>query len=91
MKKVIEVRRNEAYAAKPDMDLDSPNSEVSILLGEGPGPWGCRATGLPALQCCSSEHCTVQCTQGQQKECQVFSPTTAGRLCYPWQGKQGPG
>uniref|UniRef100_A0A8C8S351 Protein scribble homolog n=1 Tax=Pelusios castaneus TaxID=367368 RepID=A0A8C8S351_9SAUR len=29
MKKVIEVRRNEVYSAKPDMDLDSPNSEVS--------------------------------------------------------------
>ncbi|XP_059579561.1 protein scribble homolog isoform X3 [Alligator mississippiensis] len=31
MKKVIEVRRNEAYAAKPDMDLDSPNSEEKRL------------------------------------------------------------
>uniref|UniRef100_A0A8D0H1X2 Scribble planar cell polarity protein n=1 Tax=Sphenodon punctatus TaxID=8508 RepID=A0A8D0H1X2_SPHPU len=31
MKKVIEVRRNEVYVAKPDMDLDSPNSEVKRL------------------------------------------------------------
>uniref|UniRef100_A0A7M4F8K7 Protein scribble homolog n=1 Tax=Crocodylus porosus TaxID=8502 RepID=A0A7M4F8K7_CROPO len=31
MKKVIEVRRNEAYASKPDMDLDSPNSEEKRL------------------------------------------------------------
>ncbi|XP_025070037.1 protein scribble homolog [Alligator sinensis] len=31
MKKVIEVRRNEAYAAKPDVDLDSPNSEEKRL------------------------------------------------------------
>uniref|UniRef100_A0A8C3SF04 Disease resistance R13L4/SHOC-2-like LRR domain-containing protein n=1 Tax=Chelydra serpentina TaxID=8475 RepID=A0A8C3SF04_CHESE len=29
MKKVIEVRRNEVYSAKPDVDPDSPNSEVS--------------------------------------------------------------
>lgn len=29
MKKVIEVRRNEAYAAKADTDLNSPSSEVS--------------------------------------------------------------
>uniref|UniRef100_A0A8C3FFV8 Scribble planar cell polarity protein n=1 Tax=Chrysemys picta bellii TaxID=8478 RepID=A0A8C3FFV8_CHRPI len=31
MKKVIEVRRNEIYSAKPDVDLDSPNSEVKRL------------------------------------------------------------
>ncbi|XP_075599209.1 protein scribble homolog isoform X8 [Balearica regulorum gibbericeps] len=31
MKKVIEVRRNEVYAAKPDMDLNSPNSEEKRL------------------------------------------------------------
>ncbi|XP_075561025.1 protein scribble homolog isoform X3 [Pelecanus crispus] len=31
MKKVIEVRRNEAYAAKPDTDLNSPNSEEKRL------------------------------------------------------------
>uniref|UniRef100_A0A8C8S669 Protein scribble homolog n=1 Tax=Pelusios castaneus TaxID=367368 RepID=A0A8C8S669_9SAUR len=31
MKKVIEVRRNEVYSAKPDMDLDSPNSEEKRL------------------------------------------------------------
>ena len=28
MKKVIEERRNEAYTAKPDGDLESPGSEV---------------------------------------------------------------
>ncbi|XP_040978814.1 protein scribble homolog isoform X37 [Aquila chrysaetos chrysaetos] len=31
MKKVIEVRRNEVYAAKPDADLNSPNSEEKRL------------------------------------------------------------
>ncbi|XP_039377944.1 protein scribble homolog isoform X24 [Mauremys reevesii] len=31
MKKVMEVRRNETYSAKPDVDLDSPNSEVKRL------------------------------------------------------------
>ncbi|XP_072707751.1 protein scribble homolog isoform X8 [Ciconia boyciana] len=31
MKKVIEVRRNEVYAAKPDTDLNSPNSEEKRL------------------------------------------------------------
>ncbi|XP_048693001.2 protein scribble homolog isoform X35 [Caretta caretta] len=31
MKKVIEVRRNEVYSAKPDVDLDSPNSEEKRL------------------------------------------------------------
>ncbi|XP_074842494.1 protein scribble homolog isoform X18 [Carettochelys insculpta] len=31
MKKVIEVRRNEMYSAKPDVDLDSPNSEERRL------------------------------------------------------------
>uniref|UniRef100_A0A8C0JDX4 Protein scribble homolog n=1 Tax=Chelonoidis abingdonii TaxID=106734 RepID=A0A8C0JDX4_CHEAB len=39
MKKVIEVRRNEIYSAKPDVDLDSPNSEVSAPRTEsGTGP-----------------------------------------------------
>lgn len=28
MKNVIEARRNEAYTAKPDEDLESPDSEV---------------------------------------------------------------
>ncbi|XP_074997033.1 protein scribble homolog isoform X37 [Calonectris borealis] len=31
MKKVIEVRRNEVYAAKPDVDLNSPHSEEKRL------------------------------------------------------------
>ncbi|XP_050795267.1 protein scribble homolog isoform X20 [Gopherus flavomarginatus] len=31
MKKVMEVRRNEIYSAKPDVVLDSPNSEVKRL------------------------------------------------------------
>ncbi|XP_010115114.1 PREDICTED: protein scribble homolog, partial [Chlamydotis macqueenii] len=31
MKKVIEVRRNEVYATKPDADLNSPNSEEKRL------------------------------------------------------------
>ncbi|XP_044859322.1 protein scribble homolog isoform X6 [Mauremys mutica] len=31
MKKVMEVRRNETYSAKPDVDVDSPNSEVKRL------------------------------------------------------------
>ncbi|XP_035753552.1 protein scribble homolog isoform X15 [Egretta garzetta] len=31
MKKVIEVRRNEVYAAKPEADLNSPNSEEKRL------------------------------------------------------------
>lgn len=33
MKNVIEARRNEAYTAKPDDDLESPDTEVCILCG----------------------------------------------------------
>lgn len=32
MKNVIEARRNEAYTAKPDEDLDSPDTEVYIRI-----------------------------------------------------------
>lgn len=33
MKNVIEARRNEAYTAKPDEDLESPDSEVNLKKG----------------------------------------------------------
>ncbi len=33
MKNVIEARRNEAYTAKPDEDLESPDSEVNSNKG----------------------------------------------------------
>jgi len=33
MKNVIEARRNEAYTAKPDEDLESPDSEVKANKG----------------------------------------------------------
>lgn len=32
MKNVIEARRNEAYTAKPDEELDSPDTEVCICM-----------------------------------------------------------
>lgn len=35
MKKVIEVRRNEVNAARADANPSSPNSDVSVVPGEG--------------------------------------------------------
>lgn len=51
MKKVIEVRRSEAHAARPDADPKSPNADVSAVHQKGvtENTWLSRGTGQREL------------------------------------------
>uniref|UniRef100_A0A8C3FGF8 Scribble planar cell polarity protein n=1 Tax=Chrysemys picta bellii TaxID=8478 RepID=A0A8C3FGF8_CHRPI len=72
MKKVIEVRRNEIYSAKPDVDLDSPNSEVSAPRTEsGTRPESCRALWHNEAKPGAKEEQEVETVTGQEEELEM--------------------
>uniref|UniRef100_A0A8D0H9U1 Scribble planar cell polarity protein n=1 Tax=Sphenodon punctatus TaxID=8508 RepID=A0A8D0H9U1_SPHPU len=74
MKKVIEVRRNEVYVAKPDMDLDSPNSEVKRLSATSNHSEDSRVSSSTVSAGCQEEQGEDEeeaVTAGQEEELEV--------------------
>ncbi|XP_016135498.1 protein scribble homolog [Sinocyclocheilus grahami] len=75
MKNVIEARRNDAYTAKPDEDLESPDSEQKRLSGLSNQSHGSQASSSTASATSQDEKRGVNSTgveindgQGQEEE-----------------------